>query len=84
MVFFALGYPAMVLKPGPKWADLLRLSTVGLVLAISVGLGAWIGLWLDERWGTGPWMTVIGVVLGSVAGFMELLREVGRHTRKDE
>jgi len=71
-------------KRDRTWADLIRLSSVGLVLAICVGLGAWGGLWLDERWGTSPWMTVVGVVLGSVAGFIELLREVGRTTRKDE
>ncbi len=74
----------MIPKPGPNWADLLRLSTVGLVLAISVGLGAGLGLWLDERWGTGPWLTVLGVVIGSAAGFIELLREVNRYTGKDE
>ena len=74
----------MIPKPDRNWADLLRLSTVGLVLAISVGLGAWLGLWLDERWGTGPWMTVLGVVIGSAAGFRELLREVNRYRRKDE
>ena len=74
----------MIPKPDRNWADLLRLSTVGLVLAISVGLGAWLGLWLDERWGTGPWLTVLGVVIGSAAGFIELLREVNRYKRKDE
>ncbi len=74
----------MIPKPDRNWADLLRLSTVGLVLAISVGLGAWLGLWLDERWGTGPWMTVLGVVIGSAAGFRELFREVNRYRRKDE
>ena len=71
-------------KPRQAWADLLRLSSVGLVLAISVGLGAWGGVWLDERWATHPWMTVLGVALGSAAGFVQLAKEVGRFGRKDE
>lgn len=84
MVFFCPEGIQMRLKPDGTWADIVRLSSVGLVLAICVGLGAWGGVWLDNRWGTDPWMTVVGVVLGSVAGFMELVREVGRHTGKDE
>lgn len=71
-------------KPDRAWADLVRLSSVGLVLAICVGLGAGLGVWLDNRWGTNPWMTVVGVGLGSAAGFVQLVREVGRATHRDE
>jgi ATP synthase protein I len=31
--------------------------------------------WLLDRWlGTGPWLLVTGIVLGSAAGFYELIR----------
>lgn len=71
-------------KPQEQWADLLRLSSVGLTLAICVGLGAWGGVWLDERWSTSPWLTVLGVALGTAAGFVQLVKELSKSTRKDE
>lgn len=51
-------------------------SGIGFTMAISVALGAFGGAWLDKRWGTEPWLTVIGFLLGSVGGFLELLRLV--------
>ncbi len=56
----------------------LALASLGITMAASVGIGAGIGVWLDGRWGTQPWLTVTGLVLGSVAGFLELWRVVQR------
>jgi len=58
------------------YSDGLRLSTVGLTLALSIGIGAGIGVWLDGRFGTEPALTVVGFLLGAVAGFRELFRAV--------
>jgi len=69
---------------GTKWGEQLRLSSIGLVLAISVALGAVGGWWLDGYLGTGPWLTVLGLVLGSAAGFYELIREVNRRSDSDD
>jgi F0F1-type ATP synthase assembly protein I len=33
-------------------------------------------MWLDGRLGTSPWLTVTGLVLGMVAGFLEMWRLV--------
>ena len=62
----------------------MRLSSIGLTLAISVAIGALGGWWLDEYLGTQPWLTVVGLVLGSAAGFYELVREVNRPSDSDE
>ncbi len=69
---------------GRKWGEQLRLSSIGLTLAISVAIGALGGWWLDGYLGTGPWLTVVGLVLGSAAGFYELVREVNRPSDSDE
>jgi len=62
------------------------IRTVGLLgglafmLALSVLLGAVIGHYLDQRWGTEPWMTLVGTLLGTAAGFYEIfntLRQFG-------
>lgn len=70
--------------PGRKWGEQLRLASVGLMLAISVGIGTLGGWWLDDYLGTEPWLTVVGVVLGSAAGFYELIREVNRRSDSDD
>ncbi len=69
---------------GTKWGEQLRLSSIGLVLAISVALGAVGGWWLDGYLGTAPWLTVLGLVLGTAAGFCELIREVNRSSDSDD
>ncbi len=70
--------------PGSKWGSQLRLSTVGLTLAIAVGIGAIGGLYLDDYLGTGPWLTILGVLLGSAAGFHQLIREIKQSADSDD
>ena len=41
-----------------------RLSTVaggGLEFAVAILLGVFAGQWLDRRWGTSPWLVVLGL-----------------------
>lgn len=58
--------------------DGLSASSAGLELGIAVGLGALFGVWLDGRLGTQPWLMVVFLVLGLVAGFRGVLRAVAR------
>ncbi len=74
----------MARGPGSKWSSQLRLSTVGLTLAIAVGIGAVGGLYLDDYLGTEPWLTILGVLLGSVAGFHQLIREIKQSADSDD
>ncbi len=61
-----------------SYREALRLSTVGLALVLSIAIGAGGGMWLDDRLGTQPALTVVGFFLGVTAGFVELLRAVNR------
>ena len=47
-------------------------STVGLAMALSVGLGALIGHYLDSKFGTEPWLFFIFLGLGIAAAFRNL------------
>ena len=49
-------------------------GAIGFQLAISVVLGVLAGRWLDARWDTTPWLTIVGMLLGSGAGFWNLIR----------
>ena len=46
---------------------------LGFVLGLSVLLGAFAGRYLDQRWGTGPWITLVGTLLGTAVGFYEVV-----------
>jgi ATP synthase protein I len=51
-----------------------RISAVGMEFAGAVIGCLLIGYWIDGKIGTSPWLTIVGVVLGSVAGFRALYR----------
>ncbi len=61
---------------GMEWAS--RATTIGLEFALPPLLGAWG----DGRWKTGPWLTVVGAVLGFAAGMMHVL-QLARTANKD-
>ena len=47
-------------------------STVGLAMAFSVGIGAFVGYYLDNKFGTKPWLLIVFLCLGVVAAFRNL------------
>lgn len=49
-------------------------GAVGFQLAATVIGGLLAGSWLDKKFGTGPWFTLIGIVIGSIGGFYNLIR----------
>ncbi|OGW19245.1 MAG: hypothetical protein A2077_06605 [Nitrospirae bacterium GWC2_46_6] len=58
----------------PLFRQLIEASSVGINLVISTFVGLAIGYWLDKLFGTSPYLTVIFLILGIIAGFMELVR----------
>lgn len=49
---------------------------VGLQFAGAILLFLFLGRWLDERLGTEPWLLLLGVLVGAVAGFISLYRQL--------
>jgi F0F1-type ATP synthase assembly protein I len=59
--------------------------TLGLQLAISVVAFFFIGYWLDGKFGTSPWCTLGGALLGTAGGLFKFLREaIALGKRADE
>jgi len=50
------------------------LSTVGLTMAFSIGIGAVLGHYLDGKFGTGPWLLFVFTAFGIAAAFKNLYR----------
>ena len=69
--------------PGEQnaWRALGELSTIGLALVIATVLGLAGGYDLDRWLGTSPWLTLIGLLFGIAAGFVNLFRSVRRAER---
>lgn len=58
---------------------------IGFELAIPVALCVFIGYKLDERWGTDPWLVVLGAAIGMTAGFYSLFkRYLPRSTNSED
>ncbi len=54
--------------------QLLQASTVGFNLVAATFIGLAIGYGLDALFNTSPWLTIIFLILGIIAGFRELYR----------
>jgi F0F1-type ATP synthase assembly protein I len=63
------------------WRPLAGLFSVGMVLVTAIVLGYLGGNWLDGKFGTRPWFMVVGVGLGTAAGFVALFRTVKKSTQ---
>jgi F0F1-type ATP synthase assembly protein I len=59
------------------WRQIGRYSNLGIILPASVVAGILIGAALDHYFKT-SWITLVGLLVGCVAGFTELIRGVIR------
>ncbi len=50
----------------------MRYSAVGLEMGFCVAIGVAIGYYLDRYFHSGPWLTLIFLILGVAAGFRSL------------
>lgn len=58
--------------------ELAYFSSLGLAVALSIFIGLAIGVYLDRRFDTTPWWTLIGLGMGIAAGY----RNIGLAIRK--
>lgn len=75
----------MNFSPRPKQSTMQQLGPymgLGIQLAAAMVVFGGIGWWLDERWGTTPWLLVAGVLLGAVGGMISIIRTTIRSGRR--
>jgi F0F1-type ATP synthase assembly protein I len=69
-------------KPwGTEFAPYL---TLGIQLAIAVVVFFFLGRWLDDMFGTSPWLMIAGLVVGTAGGFIQFFRTVVVLGRKQD
>jgi F0F1-type ATP synthase assembly protein I len=54
------------------WAA--RASGIGFQMAVPPA----VGFWLDSRWGTAPWLILVGACLGFAAAMLDIVK-LARH-----
>jgi ATP synthase protein I len=56
-----------------RWMrELAYFSSLGFSVALAIFIGLGIGVYLDKRFGTNPWLTLIFLGLGIAAGFRNI------------
>jgi F0F1-type ATP synthase assembly protein I len=65
--------------PAARYAEYTGLA---LLLPASTFVGYLIGYWLDRAFGT-TWLRILFLILGSVGGFVTLIRQIMRDSHDD-
>ena len=60
-----------------------RYGAVAFEFSGGIAGGAFVGWWVDERYGTEPWALVALTLLAVVGGFIRLIQVVRRFERSD-
>ncbi len=60
----------------------MEIASLGTEFALTEIIGAAVGYWLDTKWGTLPWGTVGGAMLGFALGFVRIVQVAKAATKK--
>ena len=60
----------------PFYKGLSYATRIGVELVVATLIGAGIGYFADRYFHTSPWLLVVGVLVGSAAGFLNIFRFV--------
>jgi ATP synthase protein I len=66
-------------REGPRLKGLAMYSTVGIAMVLATFLGLAIGLYLDELFGTEPWLMIFFLFMGIAAGFLNIYTIIKRY-----
>jgi ATP synthase protein I len=54
------------------WRELAYFSSIGFSVALSIFIGLFVGVYLDQRFETSPWCTLVFLALGIAAAFRNI------------
>jgi ATP synthase protein I len=67
------------LKEKRKWAEY---SSVGLMFPVSIAVGLATGYFLDKLFNTSPYLLIIFIIYGVVAGFVNLIKVTKKNGKR--
>lgn len=69
---------------GKQLKAFARVGALGIELALSTVIGMLGGRWLDAKLSTEPWLTLVGLILGVIAGFRSLYLAARKQSRQSQ
>ena len=66
----------MALGGDPGWKSLGEVASIGMTMVAATVIGLGAGYYGDRWLGTSPWLTLLGLLFGIAAGFVNLFRSV--------
>ena len=60
------------------YKELAYFSSLGISVALAIFIGLGIGVWLDRKLDTSPWLTLIFLAFGIIAGFRNIALVIKR------
>ena len=60
------------------YKELAYFSSLGISVALAIFIGLGIGVWLDRKFDTSPWLTLIFLAFGIIAGFRNIALVIKR------
>jgi ATP synthase protein I len=69
-------------ESGKQLKAFARVGALGIELALSVVIGLLAGRWLDGKLSTEPYLTLVGLILGVIAGFRSLYQTARKQTSR--
>jgi ATP synthase protein I len=58
--------------------ELAYYSSLGISVSLAIFIGLGFGVWLDRKFDTSPWLTLIFLGLGIIAGFRNIALAIKR------
>lgn len=77
-------YPKPNGKPDKEIKQASLLITVPAIMFAAPAVGYFVGHWADNKFGTDPYLAVVGVTLGFVAAGVEVYKLVKRSSELDK
>ena len=70
-------------QPGEKksWVEAEKLVQLGVMLPLALIVGYFLGSFLDD-WLHTTWLKIVGLFLGIITGFVQLVRVAGSEGKK--
>ena len=63
------------------YKELAYYSSLGISIALAIFIGLGLGVWLDRKFDTSPWLTLIFLFFGIIAGFRNIALAIKRARR---
>lgn len=71
-------------KDGLRSTSWLRFLGVGFSFAAIVAVAWFVGQWADGRFGTAPWLTLVGTLIGVGLAMFDLIKTAAALERRDQ